>query len=466
MADTFSTFRDHFLSIYQSAAAAYASQLGEQSVRAGEVARGPASGSVGIGSGDFMSAVDEASKARFANLVASGRSDALERGLLDSIGNAKDAARVCANLGMRYLEAKARGDARSAERIRGQLDASTCDPNWARTLDEYVSYFGIRGDRREIPYISPDASATRVIQIEPTSKIVILGDWGTGAKPAVELLRHVKAQEPDILVHLGDIYYSGTSRECDVNFRQVLDRGLDRTNTSVRIFSLAGNHDMYSGGAAYYAMIKSLNSPPFDQQTSFFCLRTTDGAWQFLAMDTALHDYSPFSVGTAVTFLDPKEEGWHMDRLREFAGKTVLLSHHQLFSGFSQIGPADALGNSAFNENLLGSYRKFQGMGASIAAWFWGHEHNMCIYQPYGGLMRGRCLGHGAIPTFTTPDPYSFLTNLNNPPQLIANTKLKNNESVFANGFATLTLAPGSARVDYFQVLDGDCSIIYSELIS
>ena len=148
-----------------------------------------------------------------------------------------------------------------------------------------------------------------------------------------------------------------------------------------------------------YELIKTLNSEPSVQPASFFCLRSADERWQLLAMDTGLHDYKPMSVTEALTSIEEDELAWHCDRIKEFKGKTVLLSHHQLFSAYSSIGTADKDGKrSPTNPNLL---KAFDAMRASghVAAWFWGHEHTLSIYQPFSELSRGRCLGHGAVPT-------------------------------------------------------------------
>jgi len=56
--------------------------------------------------------------------------------------------------------------------------------------------------------------------------------------------------------------------------------------TKVPTFTLAGNHDMFCGGAPYYKLIDQLGQP-----ASYFCLRNDN--WQFLAMDTGLHDNNP-----------------------------------------------------------------------------------------------------------------------------------------------------------------------------
>ena len=61
--------------------------------------------------------------------------------------------------------------------------------------------------------------------------------------------------------------------------------------------------------------------------------------------------------------------------------------------------------------------------GVSLAAWLWGHEHNLGIFQsayrpedrPSGAnaqdnvfktLPKGRCVGHSAIPVAKTETPY------------------------------------------------------------
>ena len=57
----------------------------------------------------------------------------------------------------------------------------------------------------------------------------------------------------------------------------------------------------------------------------------------------------------------------------------------------------------------------------SIAAWFWGHEHSLGIYEPYAGLDKGRCIGCGAIPVFEANDPCETCAPRpgETPPQLV-----------------------------------------------
>ena len=277
-------------------------------------------------------------------------------------------------------------------------------------------------------------------------------DWGTGTDVAVDLLEEVAQHKPDVLIHLGDIYYSGTAAECDVNFKRGVDTVLGRAANPIPVFTLSGNNDMYSGGAGFYGLLTMLNQPPLQQLASFFCLRSTDNRWQFVAMDTGKNDYNPFSVTTVLTSLEADEEDWLAARVGEFAGNTILLSHHQLFSALSQIGRPRADGSLvAYNPYLAVSFRRFADVAPGrIAAWFWGHEHALNVYKPYLGLERGRCIGHGAVPVFTAEPPDNAPAGIINPPELRDEVHLGTDGPVYRHGFTMIQFGTdGSATVNY-----------------
>ncbi len=451
------TFRDHFVSLYQSAAA--------------EIARTKAAASTESTIGDdgagYVLAAERVAQLHAADLTDShtGAASPREEGLALEAMSGIDHAGACASLAWQLLQAKLSGDTATANHVEAQLTGSTCDPLWAKTIEEYVKYFGPSGTRREPIYVTPEKVGPKVITIKSGAKIGIIGDWGTGADPAQHVLRQVKEQQPDVLIHLGDIYYSGTESECHANFETIVNQMFDRANTHLPVYTLAGNHDMYCGGVGYYELIKRLNAPPMTQPASFFCLRTEDQSWQLLAMDTGRHDYSPFSVTDVTTFVEPAEQEWHRQRLQEFNGKTVLLSHHQLFSAFSQIGKPAANGKlRAYNPQLQATYEQFRATGRHIAAWLWGHEHNLCIYQPYNTLERGRCVGHSAIPVFGADTPYDTLANIQNPPQIIPNTMLSIVEEFYTHGFAMLKLGPaGTGTAEYFEDVGGKARRLHAE---
>ncbi|WP_109483826.1 metallophosphoesterase [Paraburkholderia sp. C35] len=373
-------------------------------------------------------------------------------------GEVAQDAWTCAKMGFSLLQARARGDATAASTIENNLRYNVCDPAWIKVIENYMQFFGPDGKRAAIPYRRANTIGPVTIPLKAGATIALIADWGTGTDVAVDLLKQAALQNPDIVIHLGDIYYSGTPEECDANFRNIVDTVLARSTKDVPVYTLSGNHDMYSGGAGYYGLIDTLNDHARRQPASFFCLRNDD--WQFIAMDTGLHDYNPFDGTEVLTFIEPDEEQWIVDRIAEFDGKTILMSHHQLFSALSQIGPLQAGGKLvAHNPKLLPSFQRFaQAARQPIAAWFWGHEHSLSIYQPYLGLNRGRCIGHGAVPVIVDGPENAPDSRIVNPPTL-QNVLLKQADMIYMHGFTIIRLGQGAqhaqASAEYYESSDG-----------
>lgn len=233
---------------------------------------------------------------------------------------------------------------------------------WLGSLFDWV------GQLRPHPIMRP--SGTRPTELPNQARAALLGDWGTGlygAVPCGQSIRQDRAHF-DLLMHLGDVYYSGTRREVQERFLNVWPYREGAINRSIN-----SNHEMYSGGYAYFE--KTL--PEFGQQSSYFALQNDH--WLLVGLDVAYIDHD----------IDDRQVEW-LEQVIAAAGdrKVLLFSHHQLFSRFDDQGPrlAAELGG------LLQSGRIF--------AWYWGHEHRCVLYEPdprYGGLL-GRCLGHGGMP--------------------------------------------------------------------
>ncbi|MGB8444318.1 MAG: hypothetical protein WCE32_07980, partial [Pseudolabrys sp.] len=80
-------------------------------------------------------------------------------------------------------------------------------------------------------------------------RIALLGDWGTGLYGAPEIANAVR-RDPDpfvMLLHLGDVYYSGTHTEVQQRFLDVWPSRSGAVNRA-----LNSNHEMYSGGDGYF----------------------------------------------------------------------------------------------------------------------------------------------------------------------------------------------------------------------
>jgi hypothetical protein len=246
-------------------------------------------------------------------------------------------------------------------------------------------------------------------------KLGVLGDWGTGSPLATRVLERMLEHQPDVIIHLGDVYYAGEASEYGRKLLAPLAKLARKADgTPIPIFNMCGNHDMYSGGTPFYEAVPQLNSDPaYRQQASYFCLRTRNRKWQVLAGDTGLHDHDPFSVVTSITHLDKHELAWHLDKVQQLSpagGRTIFMTHHQPFSAFIPMGttlrkkPTDYY----VNPRLLADFAAISAAG-EVPLWLWGHEHNLGIYQPFRGIARGRCAGHSAVPVLqATMDPYKL----------------------------------------------------------
>lgn len=246
-------------------------------------------------------------------------------------------------------------------------------------------------------------------------------------------------QRPDAVIHLGDIYFAGTPDECERNFLQPLRD----VPPDTPLFTLCGNHDVYSGGRGYYGLLDRIGQP-----ASYFCLRSPDRSWQLLAADTGVDDRDPFDEAAALTTLDPAEEPWHADQLRGFDGRTVFLSHHQSFPTFAQIGPRDR--HDPVNPHLMASHDRLTAAGR-IDGWFWGHEHRLRLYAPYRGIIAGRNIGHGAIPVEATPAGDVPLPDLLDPPLVSRTPTLDVVDGAYAHGFALLDLGSDGTQATYWS---------------
>ncbi len=397
-----------------------------------------------------------------AMVAAARAADALTAGGSPATGTSPEPAfQRCAEAYLALALARAGGDlARIAAAEAALPPFGACDPRWAETLQAFLLHFPF-GRRDAVPYRKWRALDDFVLPApdDPTllperARVAVISDWGTGESRPQALLRAVGALRPDVVIHLGDIYYSCDTREAAAflaDVRAVFPEG------SARVFTLCGNHDMYAGGAPYYGLLDRLGQP-----ASFFCLRNAH--WQFLAMDTGYNDFDPFREGAATTYVrdgtqgdggpdaDPYSElAWHADKLAASGGRrTVLLSHHPPFSRHGVIR-----GGRAVNERLLSQFAPWLD---GIDLWLWGHEHCQLVYAPFAGVVRGRCLGAGAIPTLPGERPYDAATDLppgGDVPGLVddpaSRLRLDAATGLYDLGFALLSLDGPALSAAYYS---------------
>ncbi|AMY08616.1 Calcineurin-like phosphoesterase [Luteitalea pratensis] len=207
-------------------------------------------------------------------------------------------------------------------------------------------------------------------ELADRASVALVSDWGTGGRHAAAVARQIARRDPDHVIHLGDVYYSGTPREVHLHF---LDMWRAHGPSRARYWALNANHDMYCGGYGYFGHLL----PAIGQPASYFSLG--NAAWRLIGLDTG---YVNGSFTTPqMTWLEA-----------QFAGRArpILLTHHHLLSAFRKRGSA----LEQWLEPHLAAGR-FHG-------WFWGHEHHLVEYADHRGV-RCRCIGHGALP-YVPPD--------------------------------------------------------------
>lgn len=79
--------------------------------------------------------------------------------------------------------------------------------------------------------------------IEDDAVVCIIGDWGTGLQDAVSLLEEaVYVRNATVILHLGDVYYSGLEIEMENCVIKVLDQIRRKSGINIRYYSVIGNH--------------------------------------------------------------------------------------------------------------------------------------------------------------------------------------------------------------------------------
>lgn len=234
---------------------------------------------------------------------------------------------------------------------------------WARSLLDHVKR------KNAHPIVRP-ASGAPTEPFPERGRVAVLGDWGTGLYGAPKCAAAI-THDPKpfaMLLHLGDVYYSGTADEIRDRFIAFWPKRPE----AVINRAINSNHEMYSGGFAYFDDTLAR----FRQAASSFVHQNDQ--WTLIGLDTAYVDHA----------IDATQAQWLRDVVAAVGNRRIILfSHQQLFSHFDSQGEQfiTAIGD------VLRSGRVF--------AWYWGHEHRCVLYEKHSayGLL-ARCIGHGGMP--------------------------------------------------------------------
>ncbi len=166
-----------------------------------------------------------------------------------------------------------------------------------------------------------------------------------------------------------------------------------------------------------------------------------------MALDTGLHDDD--ALDAKPTCLEDTEVAWLNDKIATAGNRrTVLLSHHQLFTA------NEAIGGQSVNVKLQGQVGPIL---PKVDVWFWGHEHNQVVYKTWQGVL-ARCLGHGAYPVGITEIPVKPRFEVP-----MENAFLAKGASFYSHGYCIMELDGPVAHVSYYQDSDPEDVSMFAE---
>jgi hypothetical protein len=235
-----------------------------------------------------------------------------------------------------------------------------------------------------------------ILQMADTVSIAMVGDFGTGNfgsgdSPSTKIAKFIPSLSPDYTIHLGDVYYAGTSGEETSNLISVWPQGAKGS------FTLNSNHEMYSAGGPYFNEAVGgpvFNKPQSQSQSpySFFALENTN--WIMVGLDSAYYSnvltlYLNGTLGTGNAQIQ------FLQQIAQRGKKVIVLTHH---NGLPIPGdPAKSNPPGAPLQLYTDVMNAFAGQAAP-AYWYYGHEHIAAAYPPLANGTLCRCLGHGALP--------------------------------------------------------------------
>ena len=143
--------------------------------------------------------------------------------------------------------------------MMGEHSIPLMDGGWVNSFLQSAEVYGMHLGKHyyhKVPWTTAGYDFNFSVYEMPDDRPVrigVLADWSTGTPAAHHILKLFSEQKPDVVVHLGDTYYSGTPRE-QMDFMvnpmraQFPPQGNSSASTSVPFYAIPGNHDYFSGG--------------------------------------------------------------------------------------------------------------------------------------------------------------------------------------------------------------------------
>lgn len=254
------------------------------------------------------------------------------------------------------------------------------DPGW---LLSALDYFLLKIDEIEYAPFGATPTTLSLVQQEKVT-VAIFGDWGTGeypdgnlpSSPSQMIMHEIRKAQPDICIHLGDVYYAGTATEEQENLLK------NWYVAPLGNFTMNSNHEMYDGANGYFKTALKSDIFTGQQETSYFTIELDE--WLIIGLDSAYYDTSSLFLEGAIT--DPAQLEY-LQKAGATDKKIMLLTHH---TGLNAVG----------SKTMKLWDQVVKALGRQPDYWYWGHEHNGIVYD---NLLEDvhtlcRCVGNASIP--------------------------------------------------------------------
>jgi len=326
------------------------------------------------------------------------------------------------------------------------------DYNW---LQAPINTLLTEHDYHKAPFGGGKPAVLRVA--DGKTVFALAGDWGTGGADAIAVRDAAITLAPDYLIHLGDVYYTGTPKPAEgrlywgegEEMAHLVDFWPGRMAPG-RSFTMNSNHEMYTGGRGLFE--DALTSDFFRHQNgkSYFLLQNAH--WQIFGLDSA-YDSPDFLFMYGA--LNAEQEAFVRENL-DPGKRTILLTHHTPYDVTGRIEQVSS------GISLLAQVRA--AFGGLPDYWYFGHIHDGIVYAEKEGC-RMRCTGHASMPygapwALARPGcrpPFSPCDYIDGIEFFAGTPKTSDPAGLVRNGFMTFTLDCDQISEAFFDS-DGTCA--------
>ena len=137
----FETFRDPFLSLYQSAVTEVGKRLDASSAASPQATFRERSGLRRSAASSTRALATDIARREYQQSLGQAP---ITPGFVERQLTAPDQLKVCAEIAYRYMKARVAGDQAALAIVTGEFEKSACDPLWAKTIEEHLKFFGLR----------------------------------------------------------------------------------------------------------------------------------------------------------------------------------------------------------------------------------------------------------------------------------------------------------------------------------